>query len=143
MSIEAQHAIRAAAAIQPEFEGDYVIDEVVPLKSGEHLVQPTQHYAIYGRLNAARDNAVLVAHALSGNAEVATWWPQLFTKPEAMLDLDRDCVIGIKMSGFVLRVNGTGFGRSGDGAAVWADISADQRARHRARAGEADHVAGD
>ena len=55
---------------------------MVPLESGEALVRPTQHYAVYGRLNAARDNAVLVGHALSGNAEVATWWPQLFTKPE-------------------------------------------------------------
>ena len=95
MSTEAHSAIRAAAAIQPEFEGDYVIDEVVPLESGEVLVRPTQHYAVYGRLNAARDNAVLVCHALSGNAEVATWWPQLFRKPEPLLDLERDCVIGI------------------------------------------------
>ena len=32
------------------------------------LLQPVLHYAVYGRLNAARDNAVLVCHALSGSA---------------------------------------------------------------------------
>ena len=108
MSTEAQSAVRATAAIQPDFEGDYVIDEVVPLESGEVLVRPTQHYAIYGKLNAARDNAVFVAHALSGNAEVATWWPQLFKKPEAMLDLDRDCVIGINIFGSCYGSTGPG-----------------------------------
>jgi homoserine O-acetyltransferase len=108
MSTEAHSAVRAAAAIQPDFEGDYVIDEVVPLESGEVLVRPTQHYAIYGKLNAARDNAVFVAHALSGNAEVATWWPQLFMQPEPLLDLDRDCVIGINIFGSCYGSTGPG-----------------------------------
>ena len=62
------------------------------------LVNPKLHYAIYGGLNAARDNAVLVCHALSGSAEVAQWWPQLFL-PGGLLDLERDCVIGINIFG--------------------------------------------
>ena len=62
----------------PSFEGDFVIDEVLSLESGEVLVNPTLHYAVYGQLNAARDNAVLVCHALSGSARVGDWWPQLF-----------------------------------------------------------------
>ena len=82
----------------PAFEGDFVLDEVVRLESGEALDRPTLHYAVYGRLNAARDNAVLVCHALSGSAEVANWWPQLFL-PGGLLDLERDCVIGINMFG--------------------------------------------
>lgn len=94
--------------LQPTFEGDYLIDEVVPLESGEVLVRPAQHYAMYGHLNAARDNAVLVCHALSGNAEVATWWPQLFRKPGALLDLDRDCVIGINIFGSCYGSTGPG-----------------------------------
>lgn len=93
---------------QPECEGDYTLDEVVSLESGERLVRPTQHYAIYGKLNAARDNAVLVCHALSGNAEVATWWPQLFQQPDALLDLERDCVIGINMLGSCYGSTGPG-----------------------------------
>jgi homoserine O-acetyltransferase len=75
-----------------------VLHEVLPLESGEELVNPKLHYAVYGRLNAARDNAVLVCHALSGSAEVAEWWPQLFV-PGGLLDLERDCVIGINIFG--------------------------------------------
>ena len=83
---------------EPSFEGDFVLNEVLSLESGEILVNPTLHYAVYGRLNAARDNAVLVCHALSGSALVGAWWPQLFL-PGGMLDLERDCVIGINMFG--------------------------------------------
>ena len=82
----------------PAYEGDFVLDEVLQLESGEELVNPKLHYAVYGRLNAVRDNAVLVCHALSGSAEVAQWWPQLFV-PGGLLDLDRDCVIGINIFG--------------------------------------------
>jgi len=39
----------------------------------------TIQYAVYGELNSARDNAILVCHALSGSAEVADWWPELLT----------------------------------------------------------------
>src|SRR5664279_5251540 len=83
---------------KPTFEGDFVIDKVLSLESGEFLAYPTLHYAIYGRLNEACDNAVLVCHALSGSAQVATWWPQLFA-PGGLLNLERDCVIGINIFG--------------------------------------------
>ena len=82
----------------PSFEGDFVLDEVLPLESGEELISPKLHYAVYGRLNAVCDNAVLVCHALSGSAQVAQWWPQLFV-PGGLLDLERDCVIGINIFG--------------------------------------------
>ena len=82
----------------PAFEGDFVINEVLSLESGEILVNPTLHYAVYGKLNATRDNAVLVCHALSGSALVGAWWPQLFL-PGGMLNLERDCVIGINIFG--------------------------------------------
>lgn len=82
----------------PSFEGDFVVNEVLSLESGEVLAYPTLHYAMYGHLNEARDNAVLVCHALSGSAQVATWWPQLFA-PGGLLNLERDCVIGINMFG--------------------------------------------
>jgi homoserine O-acetyltransferase len=42
------------------------------------LKNPTLHYAVYGRLSAAKDNAVLVCHALSGSALVGEWWPEFF-----------------------------------------------------------------
>ncbi len=92
---------------EPAFEGDFVFDEVLSLESGEFLVNPTLHYAVYGKLNAARDNAVLVCHALSGSAQVGAWWPQLFL-PGGMLDLERDCVIGINIFGSCYGSTGPG-----------------------------------
>ena len=41
------------------------------LEGGETLGPITVQYETYGRLNAARDNAVLVCHALSGDAHAA------------------------------------------------------------------------
>jgi homoserine O-acetyltransferase len=92
---------------KPSFAGDFVLNEVLPLESGAVLVNPKLHYAVYGQLNAARDNAVLVCHALSGSAEVAEWWPQLFV-PGGLLDLDRDCVIGINIFGSCYGSTGPG-----------------------------------
>jgi homoserine O-acetyltransferase len=92
---------------RPSFEGDFVLNEVLPLESGEELVNPKLHYAVYGGLNAARDNAVLVCHALSGSAQVAEWWPQLFL-PGGLLDLERDCVIGINVFGSCYGSTGPG-----------------------------------
>ena len=65
------------------------------------------HYAVYGRLNAARDNAVLVCHALTGSAEVGSWWPEIFA-PGALLKLDEDFVICINMLGSCYGSTGPG-----------------------------------
>lgn len=88
----------ASSILTPSFEGDFVIDGVFPLEAGGALASPTLHYALYGKLNAARDNVVLVCHALSGSALVAEWWPQLFA-PGGLLNLERDCVLGINILG--------------------------------------------
>ena len=55
-------------------------------------------YAIYGNINAARDNVALVCHALSGSAQVAEWWPAIFSA-EGLIDPDRDAVLGINILG--------------------------------------------
>ncbi len=68
---------------------------------------PTLHYAVYGRLNAARDNAVLVCHALSGSALVGSWWPEIFA-PGAVLSLEHDFVICINMLGSCYGSTGPG-----------------------------------
>ncbi|NLH10521.1 MAG: homoserine O-acetyltransferase, partial [Holophagae bacterium] len=49
-------------------------------------------YRTWGRLAAAGDNAVLVCHALTGSADVDTWWGQLLG-PGRALDTDRDFVV--------------------------------------------------
>src|ERR1700692_4922449 len=39
----------------PTYEGDFVLDEHLLLECGRTLPGVTLHYAVYGRLNAARD----------------------------------------------------------------------------------------
>ncbi|MCA1555059.1 MAG: homoserine O-acetyltransferase, partial [Acidobacteria bacterium] len=49
-------------------------------------------------LNAARDNAILVCHALSGSARVAAWWAEMFGSKKAF-DTSRYCIIGTNVIG--------------------------------------------
>ena len=84
--------------VAPTYEGDFVLDEPLALECGCTLASPTLHYAVYGKLNAARNNAVLVCHALSGSALVGSWWPEVFA-PGAVLSLEHDFVICINMLG--------------------------------------------
>jgi homoserine O-acetyltransferase/O-succinyltransferase len=84
--------------LDPTYEGDFVLSEPLTLDCGRTLASPTLHYAVYGRLNAARDNAVLVCHALSGSALVGSWWPEIFA-PGAVLSLEHDFVICINLIG--------------------------------------------
>ncbi len=91
----------------PTYEGDFVLDEHLLLESGRTLAGVTLHYAVYGRLNAGRDNAVLVCHALSGSAQVGSWWPEIFA-PGAVLSLEHDFVICINMLGSCYGSTGPG-----------------------------------
>jgi len=94
-------------ALEPTYEGDFVLPRPLQLESGRILQTPTLHYAVYGRLNAARDNAVLVCHALSGSALVGSWWPEVFA-PGAVLSLEHDFVICINMLGSCYGSTGPG-----------------------------------
>jgi homoserine O-acetyltransferase/O-succinyltransferase len=87
-----------AAVVAPSFEGDYSPGEAFSLEAGGVLASPTLHYAMYGEPNAAGDNVVFVAHALSGSARVADWWPRLFCDG-GLLQAGGYCVIGINMLG--------------------------------------------
>jgi len=86
--------------LQPDFEGDFQLNCGNPfaLESGPELPEASLHYAVYGKLNEARDNAILVCHALTGSARVADWWPELFRDGHP-LDVHRHCVIGINVLG--------------------------------------------
>ena len=101
----------ANEALVPTYEGDFVLDEHLLLECGRTLVNPTLHYAVYGRLNAAGENAVLVCHALSGSALVGQWWPELFGGSRAgggIVDLSKDCVICINLLGSCYGSTGPG-----------------------------------
>jgi homoserine O-acetyltransferase len=97
----------ASPPLAPTYEGDFVLDRDLPLECGRTLPCPTLHYAVYGRLNAARDNAVLVCHALSGSALVGSWWPEIFA-PGAVLSLEHDFVICVNMLGSCYGSTGPG-----------------------------------
>jgi homoserine O-acetyltransferase len=89
-----------SVALEPTFEADFTFakDEPFRLSAGGGLQPVTLRYALYGELNEARDNALLVCHALSGSARVADWWPQLFG-PKQPFDTSHYCVIGVNVIG--------------------------------------------
>lgn len=106
---------------EPTYEGDFVLDEHLLLECGRTLAGVTLHYAVYGRLNAARDNAVLVCHALSGSALVGSWWPEVFA-PGAVLSLEHDFVICINMLGSCYGSTGPGSVDPATGKVYGADF---------------------
>ncbi|WP_068265746.1 homoserine O-acetyltransferase MetX [Janibacter limosus] len=95
-------------------EGDPVGDRQflaiggLTLESGDHLPDVVLAYETWGELNAARDNAILVEHALTGDSHVvgpvgpghptAGWWPGLVGSG-ALLDTDEYFVVAINVLG--------------------------------------------
>ncbi len=91
--------------------------EPIKLRSGEQLSEVTLAYEMYGELNADRDNAILVFHALTGSQHAAGfnpsvlgvgalwtdecqsgWWEE-FIGPGRALDTDRFAVICVNYLG--------------------------------------------
>lgn len=83
-------------------------DEPIELKSGARIDNYTLAYETYGELNAARDNAILVCHALNASHHVAGsyagestdvgWWDNLIG-PGKPVDTDRFFVVGVNNLG--------------------------------------------
>ena len=69
------------------------------LESGQTLENATVAFSINGRLNAARNNVILICHALSGNADVLDWWSTIFNQEQPAIDLDKFCVISFNCLG--------------------------------------------
>ncbi|MGH8505023.1 MAG: homoserine O-acetyltransferase MetX [Stenotrophobium sp.] len=68
------------------------LPEALRLESGTVLPQMTVAYRTWGALNHARDNTVLVCHALTGSADVDQWWSGLLG-PDRALDPTRDFIL--------------------------------------------------
>lgn len=70
----------------------YRLSQPFPLESGGVLSGVQVAYRTWGRLNPARDNAVLVCHAFTGWADLETWWEPLLGINQA-LDPNQDWII--------------------------------------------------
>jgi homoserine O-acetyltransferase len=94
-SSDADRSARPLAYVQTA-----TFQEPIRLEHGGHLPEVTVAYETFGQLNAARDNAVLICHALSGDSHVAQhshdddpgWW-DIAVGPGKAIDTDRYFVI--------------------------------------------------
>ncbi len=98
-----------SAVLNPTIEDDCTITSDAPfqLACGDQLQPVTLRYALYGRLNKERDNAILVCHAMSGSARIADWWPNMFGRA-SVFDTERYCVIGVNVIGSCYGSTGPG-----------------------------------
>ena len=62
------------------------------LENGETLPDVTIAYQTWGTLNAAKDNAILVNHAMTGWSDVPGWWPSM-VGPGLPFDTDKYFVV--------------------------------------------------
>ena len=79
-------------ALIPTGGGTTRLDGALHLESGQALGSVELAWRSWGRLAPTRDNAVLVCHALTGNADVDRWWSSLLGEGRA-LDPDHDFVV--------------------------------------------------
>lgn len=90
-------------------------DAAFPLELGGELPGVTVAFETYGRLNPARDNAILVCHALSGDSHVARhndaddpgWW-DIMVGPGKPIDTNRFFVVCSNLLGGCRGTTGPG-----------------------------------
>jgi len=95
---DSSDSVRSGAALKHARRE--IFEEPLRLSGGGELPRLRVVYETYGRLNAARDNAVLICHALSGDSHVARhdeaddpgWW-DIAVGPGKHIDTDRYFVI--------------------------------------------------
>lgn len=59
--------------------GVFRLPGALQLEKGERLESPEVAYTTYGRLNAARDNVIVLCHALTGHSQVHQYWDAMVT----------------------------------------------------------------
>jgi homoserine O-acetyltransferase len=67
-------------------------------ESGGILESVDIGYLTFGELNLNKDNAILVCHALSGNANCQQWWDRMIG-PGKPIDTDKYFVVGVNSLG--------------------------------------------
>lgn len=78
---EAEHDPDSVGIVEPRYATLFEPPNELELSSGEHLGPVTVAYETYGTLTEARDNAIFVCHALTGDAHVAGWHVPKRKKP--------------------------------------------------------------
>jgi homoserine O-acetyltransferase len=76
----------------------FTYDNPLPLESGVVLSGYHLAYTTHGRLNAAKDNAVWIFHALTANSDPLEWWPGL-TGEGRLFDPSRHFIVCVNMPG--------------------------------------------
>lgn len=101
MSRDAFHSSDSVRSARPlRYAQSVTLPGPLTLELGGRLPSVTVVYETYGRLNEARDNAVLIGHAISGDSHVARhgpdddpgWW-DVVVGPGKSIDTDRWFVI--------------------------------------------------
>jgi homoserine O-acetyltransferase len=95
---ESSDTVRSAKPLR--YAQTVKLDQPLQLELGGQLDGVSVAYETYGQLNAARDNAVLVCHAISGDSHVARheeqddpgWW-DIAVGPDKPIDTNRYFVI--------------------------------------------------
>lgn len=72
------------------------------LESGEAIQGAQVRYKTFGKLNAARDNVMVVCHALTGNASLESWWGDMLG-PGLLFDTHRYLVVCANILGACAR----------------------------------------
>lgn len=70
----------------------YTHPEPFQLESGQVLPVAELTYNTYGELNEAKDNALIVCHALTGNSSLHTWWGDMLG-PGCAFDTEKYFVV--------------------------------------------------
>lgn len=70
----------------------------VVLERGDRIARVDVHYRLEGALNAARDNVVLVVHALTGTTNASAWWKGVIGA-DAAIDPTRHAVLCANLLG--------------------------------------------
>ena len=92
VGLATQHVIVGPPARPAAADGEEYVTESFQLESGLVLRNVKVVYKTWGELNAAADNVIFVAHALTGNADAQGWWGGVIG-PGLALDTDRFFVV--------------------------------------------------
>ena len=143
--LDASSPVREADAPRDTLLARFGADKPLKLDAGVELSPFQIAYKTYGTLNAARSNAVLICHALTGDQHVASvhpvtgkpgWWETL-VGPGRPIDTERYFVICSNVVGGCMGTTGPSSTNAATGQAVGPGISRHHDPRHGARAGHA------